>query len=720
MNKKFNMELSIKNFKGIDERNLKLDYKFYLITGKSGVSKKTSTLESIKYILFGGTRNIKPLHSKKKTVVTLKYQDMLIVRSKNPEQLKIEKEGKEYLNQEAQNIIDSKFNTENIWYLSSYIPQNKRNIFIESSSQEKLEILKELIFKENKDINLKIFNTLDSLAKNLLEKINKIDGTIEYISKDIERIKDENEDYLKIYQEAKKVDNLNKKIERLENQLIIYNKQLEFKEKNINLKDLENYPPRLNLELINLWKEYLKYEKEFNNTLFNKDYINLNLNNLNNELSNCINNQKIVKKYQTQNIKKLINDIKQKIEFLNYKSKFDKVKKLESYISLLTIKIKELNDRWKIVLRIIKHDFVEFDQHQGRKIKENYLENNKKILICPKCDSHLFFENNNLKIEKLNIDIKEKTFSINTINSYIQVLNNFQQAKDKLDILKKDIPLDKDYQNVDIDYDEEDLRILYTYKFDTRDENNIKSDIKNYHLNQKFQKLKEFKNFKYQVPNDFEEYYQRYLTLKRYQELKLDIEIEDDIKEKLTTYKLYREAINKCQTLEEREKDLRDEENKRKKNTQQLEHINRLHKVIRETENSYMEMRIGEINQQLNEILDNLFDDISIEITMFRETKGKEKNKPQVSLNIFLDGVEYPNLNYFSGGEKDRISIALTLTFNIILGSPILMFDEVFSSLEEKKREDCLNIIRKYTKDKILLNICHETIEGFYDEIIKF
>ena len=132
-----------------------------------------------------------------------------------------------------------------------------------------------------------------------------------------------------------------------------------------------------------------------------------------------------------------------------------------------------------------------------------------------------------------------------------------------------------------------------------------------------------------------------------------------------------------------------------------------------------MELRIGEINKQLNEILDMLFEDINIEISMFREKKGKEKNKPQVNFKIILNGIEYPNFHFFSGGEKDRISIALTLTFNIILDSPIIMFDEVFSSLEESKREESLKIIRKYSKNKILLNICHETIEGYYDQIIK-
>lgn len=712
------MNLSIENFKAIDEKKLELDYKFYLLQGKSG-SGKSSILESIKYILYGGSRNIKPLHNKKKTSVSLKYQDILIIRSKNPEQLIIEKEGKKYLNQEAQNIINNKFNTETIWYLSSYIQQNKRNIFIESNSQEKLEILKELIFKEEKDNNLKIFNILDNLSKNLLEKINKTDGTIEYINKDIERIKVENKIYLTIFKEAKSVNNLDNKIDNLEKQFIIYNKQLEFKEKNINLEELKNYPPNLNLELINKWKEYLVYKDSFKD-LEIKEY---NIKNLNNQLLEYENNLKIIDKYKTNNIEELITHIKNNLDYINYKNKIDKIIKLEEYIKNLKNNEKDLIEKWKLVLKILDYDNIDFDQHQSKIIKENYLEKKKKILNCPKCNTDLFFENNNLKIEKMKITEKNRNFSIDVIDNFNKLLDFQKEANNKLIILKKDIP-EKVKSNKNIKFDknnlEEDLKILYTYKYNIRSEKEIKLDIKNYNLILKYKKLKEFENFDYIIPNNFEEYYQRYLTLKRYEQLNLNIELENDIEENLKKLKLYKDVVYKCSALEKREKDLKEEEKKRKEITQQLEHINRLYKVIKETENHYIEMKIGEINQQLNEILDLLFEDINIEISMFRETKGKEKNKPQVNLNIFLHGIEYPNLNYFSGGEKDRISIALTLTFNIILGSPILMFDEVFSSLEEKKREDCLNIIRKYTKNKIFLNICHETIEGFYDKIIKF
>ena len=107
-------------------------------------------------------------------------------------------------------------------------------------------------------------------------------------------------------------------------------------------------------------------------------------------------------------------------------------------------------------------------------------------------------------------------------------------------------------------------------------------------------------------------------------------------------------------------------------------------------------------------------DDLEINITMFRENY-----KPVVNLNIIFEGKNYPDINYMSGGQIDRISIALTLTFNIILNTPIIMLDETIDSLEEEKKKACLDSIKENIKNKIILITCPDSIEGFFDEIIN-
>ena len=104
---------------------------------------------------------------------------------------------------------------------------------------------------------------------------------------------------------------------------------------------------------------------------------------------------------------------------------------------------------------------------------------------------------------------------------------------------------------------------------------------------------------------------------------------------------------------------------------------------------------------------------------MFRKIKSKDLYKAQFNMNVIMNGIKYDNLNILSGGEKDRLSMAMALTISKIQNTKFLMLDECMSSLDSDSRQRCLEIIKKYSNDKIILNICHETIEGYYDEIIN-
>ena len=57
-----------------------------------------------------------------------------------------------------------------------------------------------------------------------------------------------------------------------------------------------------------------------------------------------------------------------------------------------------------------------------------------------------------------------------------------------------------------------------------------------------------------------------------------------------------------------------------------------------------------------------MFEDIHIEIGMFKKLKSKSEIKPQFNMKVMLKGHEYDNLNFLSGGEKDRMSLALMVT----------------------------------------------------------
>ncbi len=82
-----------------------------------------------------------------------------------------------------------------------------------------------------------------------------------------------------------------------------------------------------------------------------------------------------------------------------------------------------------------------------------------------------------------------------------------------------------------------------------------------------------------------------------------------------------------------------------------------------------------------------------------------------------MNGIEYDSLNVLSGGEKDRVSLALTLTLSLIRNSPMLLLDECMASLDTENRQICLKLLKKFVNNKVVLNVCHETTEGYYDNI---
>jgi DNA repair exonuclease SbcCD ATPase subunit len=1102
------MELSINNVKSTKKFDIKLDNKIYLISGNSGIGKST-ILESIRFCLFGGVKKINPIGEKSKLSVNIKYKDILITRFKNPEFLELVKNKIIYKNEEAQHIINQYFYEEEIWMLSSYIPQKKRNIFLDSNNQEKLEILKKLIFKEDRNTNQKYFETLDKLYKKIYDEVKKLDGTMEYLTKDVDKNKEENKDYLELYNNNKdnkivkdldkikiylefkehninkedldkypknlnneminnwkefiKIKNILKKlnlkeIEKLDLNLLkkekknsvsiytkinelnininyinneitklkeenseyleLYNKNnnnnnkfikdldkiklyLEFKEYGINIGDLDKYPKNLNSEIIDIWeknkdmkllnledliKEREKYPlfKKLNITIeiinneiiklkeINKPYLELyykekdnkevknlenfkqnnykyklinnypenlnleminrwklfknnkidilkNINNNNKDLNNlileksdAINNLKIIDKYGIKDYKQLIYDIEKNI-------KVKKLLKLTDYLKVLKDKYILLNEEWKNLLNDNDIEYFDCNDNNNKIFKDK-----KQTYKCPECNINLFLENNKLQKNKFNINEEIKKYALELIDNINTLLKYKNEAEIKADILKKEIT--PPYILLDLNYNNEDLEIFKTYKNEVRNDlDKIEEDIKNYKLNKLINdnNLNEFINFPFNIPDDFEEYYQNYLTLKKniinnninnnnnnnnnnieyisdekinqLEKIKLAIDkcknidinleklekleierdnlniiniredIDNDIKiiniynkynlqnykipddfnkyykeylktkeilekykdievfditkdeylelekikiandkcknidinlsklkilieekEKIDTknirenleeidndiinaelflkynklsllnledyivpndfdeyYKKYLKtkevlekykdieifdinkneylelekikiAIDKCKNIDTNLNKLKEVIEKRNKFTDQLLNIEKLIKIIRETENMYMENKIGEINRYLNQILEKIIDDLEINITMFRENY-----KPVVNLNIIFEGKNYPDINYMSGGQIDRISIALTLTFNIILNTPIIMLDETIDSLEEEKKKACLDSIKENIKNKIILITCPDSIEGFFDEIIN-
>lgn len=149
--------------------------------------------------------------------------------------------------------------------------------------------------------------------------------------------------------------------------------------------------------------------------------------------------------------------------------------------------------------------------------------------------------------------------------------------------------------------------------------------------------------------------------------------------------------------------------------------LNALKNLIVEVSNSTLQSLVDTINNTTNTILEELFDNsIVVELKLYKEMKTKHKVKPLVNISVYYNGNVYDNVNSLSGGEKDRVSLAMTLALATIHTSPVVFLDECMSALDSSLREECLETIKKFlieTNSKTVINIEHGSC-GMYDNSV--
>ena len=147
--------------------------------------------------------------------------------------------------------------------------------------------------------------------------------------------------------------------------------------------------------------------------------------------------------------------------------------------------------------------------------------------------------------------------------------------------------------------------------------------------------------------------------------------------------------------------------------------LERLKLLVGEVVNHALQELVDSINITTNQIITELFDDqIQVELKLFKELKTKDRTKSIVNMEILYKGFTFNSPNDLSGGERDRLSLALTLSLARVGTFPVLLLDECFSSLDAALREACIKVIKSYLPHKTIVNVCHETIEGYYDRIV--
>lgn len=150
----------------------------------------------------------------------------------------------------------------------------------------------------------------------------------------------------------------------------------------------------------------------------------------------------------------------------------------------------------------------------------------------------------------------------------------------------------------------------------------------------------------------------------------------------------------------------------------ELTSLQRLKQNAIETEYRQLQDTVDTINTALCDILPLLFDEpIVMSFQLYKTLKTTKEVKPGVNICIKYRGVEYDNINDISGGEGDRVSLAVLLALNSVSNSPIILLDECISSLDASIKEACIEVLKTF-EGKTIICVDHEGTEGFYDKTV--
>ena len=154
-----------------------------------------------------------------------------------------------------------------------------------------------------------------------------------------------------------------------------------------------------------------------------------------------------------------------------------------------------------------------------------------------------------------------------------------------------------------------------------------------------------------------------------------------------------------------------------------LNYLSKMKMIANEVEHKRMMSTLQTIGDFANDFLVMLFDEpIKIEFDVFKTSKTQKTVKPNIVYKILYKAHEIDSIEQMSGGEADRISLAVTCALYRFSNFPFLMLDEFASALDLNNKESAISSLKTLIGEhqKSILCISHDTVEGIYDHHFKF
>lgn len=136
-------------------------------------------------------------------------------------------------------------------------------------------------------------------------------------------------------------------------------------------------------------------------------------------------------------------------------------------------------------------------------------------------------------------------------------------------------------------------------------------------------------------------------------------------------------------------------------------------KIFNETRTQVIMYTLESINTIIKKYIDGFFENYHLQFSFF------VNEKDCIDIHIQYENANPADLSILSGGEYDRIVLGVVLAFGEFYKLPILLLDEITSSLDLHTLQYIMNHITKcYPENQAVIYVGHQMISENFDHLI--
>lgn len=433
---------------------------------------------------------------------------------------------------------------------------------------------------------------------------------------------------------------------------------------------------------------------------------------------------KIYNKNKTvSNIKNVITQIQNEekelsIELEKHNNELDELKTTNKEIEQYNNKLEKYKQQISTFDTVLLK-FLEFNlnETEGKILLVEQFINKKMEKLIRKIDEYIKLKTDIENINKKLTEIKTLNLSNPTILQKTKIINSLKNTSEKLK--QEIINIEKTFSEYNID------------RLDKLDINKI-DDIVNLQYQKKHEydnlnsKLKEIENELNKIKTKLQNINNQLKPIKEFLEFNKDnLDEIENVKREIEKFTIIEEKHNIYKNYERVNSQLKRIKNELRIQNYIIETTSKdiilqetfLNK-INEAEGISLTKCIDSVNYYINDYLEKFFqnESIIVDIVPFKDTK--KDIKPIINIKVCYKGEEV-ELSSLSGGEYDRVSLAIMLAFNHICKSDTILLDESIASLDSELTSDILEKLKENLVNKRVIVVAHQLSTGVFDQIIN-